>query len=166
MDPIDPFGKELNSLIVDTYQTIGRLEDAMVHDMSNGNITISELHMIECIGTHRNTGATVTEIAQEMDITLPSVTTAVKKLEKKGLVTKQRSESDARQVVVRLTDAGLRADIAHRYFHRKMVLAVASSIPEEEKSVLLVALRKINSFFQERIEEMEAKSSQKGEENG
>ncbi len=166
MDPIDPFGKELNSLIVDTYQTIGRLEDAMVHDMSNGNITISELHLIECIGAHRNAGATVTEIAQEMDITLPSVTTAVKKLEKKGLVTKQRSESDARQVVVRLTDAGLRADIAHRYFHRKMVLAVASSIPEEEKSVLLVALRKINSFFQERIEEMEAKASQKGEENG
>ena len=157
MSPINPFGKELNTLLEDTYQSIGRLEDAMVRDLSNGSITISELHTVERVAERREAGITVTEIAQEMGVTLPSVTATVKKLEKKGLVTKERSQSDARQVVIRLTEAGRRADIAHRYFHRKMILSISASIPDEEKPVLLQALRRINDFFETRLQELEDK---------
>ena len=155
MSAIDPFGKELNLLLEDTYQSIGRLEDAMVRDLSQGSITIGELHTIERVARRRDAGITITQIAQEMGITLPSVTATVKKLERKGLVTKERSPSDARQVVIRLTDAGRKADVAHRYFHRKMVLSIAASIPDAEKPVLLEALHRINDFFVNRLQELE-----------
>ncbi len=154
---MNPFGKELNALLEKTYQNIGRLENAMVRDLSNGSITIGELHTIERIGWRREAGITVTEIAQEMSVTLPSVTATVKKLEKKGLVTKERSSVDARQVVIRLTDAGRHADVAHRYFHRKMVLSISASIPDEEKPVLLQAMHRINDFFDNRLHELEEK---------
>ena len=155
MRAIESFGKELNALIVSMYQSVGKLEDAMLYDLSNGRITIGEMHTIECIGARGDAGISVTEIAQEMKITLPSVTAAVKKLEKKGLVTKTRSTSDARQVVIRLTEEGRRADIAHRYFHRKMIRAVSCSIPLEERPVLLQAMRRINDFIENRLEELE-----------
>ena len=154
---MNPFGKELNALLEKPYQNIGRLENAMVRDLSNGSITIGELHTIERIGWRREAGITVTEIAQEMSVTLPSVTATVKKLEKKGLVTKERSSVDARQVVIRLTDAGRHADVAHRYFHRKMVLSISASIPDEEKPVLLQAMHRINDFFDNRLHELEEK---------
>ena len=154
---MNPFGKELNALLEKTYQNIGRLENAMVRDLSNGSITIGELHTIERIGWRREAGITVTEIAQEMSVTLPSVTATVKKLEKKGLVTKERSSVDARQVVIRLTDAGRHADVAHRYFHRKMILSISASIPDEEKPVLLQAMHRINDFFDNRLHELEEK---------
>ena len=154
---MNPFGKELNALLEKTYQNIGRRENAMVRDLSNGSITIGELHTIERIGWRREAGITVTEIAQEMIVTLPSVTATVKKLEKKGLVTKERSSVDARQVVIRLTDAGRHADVAHRYFHRKMVLSISASIPDEEKPVLLQAMHRINDFFDNRLHELEEK---------
>ena len=155
--PIDPFGKELNGLLEETYQSIGRFEDAMIRDLSQGSITISELHTIERVAERREAGITITEIAQEMNVTLPSVTATVKRLEKKGLVTKERSQADGRQVVIRLTEAGRRADVAHRYFHRKMILSISASIPEAERPVLLQALHRINDFFANRLQELEGK---------
>ena len=157
MDSINPFGKELNALLEDTYQAIGRYEDAMVRDLSQGSITIGELHTIERVAARKDTGITITQIAQEMGVTLPSVTATVKKLERKGLVTKERSTADARQVVIRLTEAGRRADVAHRYFHRKMILSISAAIPDAEKPLLLQALRRINELFETRLQELEDK---------
>ena len=44
---MNPFGKELNALLEKTYQNIGRLENAMVRDLSNCSITIGELRVEE-----------------------------------------------------------------------------------------------------------------------
>jgi DNA-binding MarR family transcriptional regulator len=154
---MDPFGSELNELLVKTFRAISAIEEAMLKDMSAGQLTISEMHMIECVGRQSDTGASITDIAQEMGITLPSVTMAVQKLQKKGYVTKAKSAEDGRRVEITLTDAGRRADIAHRYFHRQMVKAVGRGIPEGEKDVLIHCLKNLNAFFQNRADELSPK---------
>ncbi|PLR23412.1 MarR family transcriptional regulator [Caulobacter zeae] len=51
-------------------------------------------------------GATVGAIAQRLFLESSTVTPPIKRLEQAGLVVRQRSAADERQVQVRLTDAG------------------------------------------------------------
>ena len=145
---MDSFDKELNLLFMRTYRSINKVEETMLQSMSNGSLSISEMHIIECIGRDPKNGVTVSDIAQDMEITLPSVTIAIKKLEKKGYVTKARDQEDGRKVHVQLTEQGRRAEVAHRYFHRQMLKAVSKMISEEDRPVLLNAVRALNEFFE------------------
>ena len=149
---MDTFSRELNDLMMDTYRSIGILEEAMLKDLSHGALSISELHMIEAIGKDMENGRSITDLAQEQNITLPSVTICIKKLEKKGFVTKTRCEEDGRRVTVRLTEPGRRVEVSHRFFHRQMARAIPKDIPIEEQDVLLRALTCMNRFFRQKAE--------------
>ena len=154
---MDKFCTELNATLVETYISIQLIEETMLSDLSNANLTIGEMHMIESIGQCGEDGRTISEIAQALSISAPSVTVTVKKLERKGYVTKTRCAKDGRRVYVRLTDSGRRADISHRFFHRQMVHAVAKAIPDDKKDALLCGLATLNSFFKAKAEALTAK---------
>ncbi|MBR6220616.1 MAG: MarR family transcriptional regulator, partial [Clostridia bacterium] len=81
---MDALGNELSRLLVDTYRAAGKIEQIMLEDLSDGKLSLSEMRAIECVGGGRLKGRTVTQISQELDITLPSVTSMVKRLEQKG----------------------------------------------------------------------------------
>lgn len=149
---MDALGNELNRLLVDTYRAAGKIEEIMLEDLSDGKLTLAEMRAIECIGGGRLKGRTITQISQELDITLPSVTAMVKRLEKKGYVTRQRGATDGRQVNVRLTDAGMHAFIGYLYAQRKMITAVRANVAEEDVAVLLRSLKALNGFFSQKME--------------
>ena len=151
---MDQFSAQLNEMLVNTYRSVLAIEEAMLSSISGDSLTISEMHMIEAVGDAGPSGRMITDIAQALDISPPSVTMMVKRLEKKGFVVKARCEKDGRRIYVRLTELGRRADISHRYFHRQMVRAVGRSIPEEEKAALLHGLTALNQFFQNRAMEL------------
>ena len=154
------FCAELNELLVNTFRAIRTIEETMLSDLSNENLSIGEMHIIEAIGASarepglHSQGRTITEIAQAQSISLPSATVAVKKLERKGYVYKSRGRDDARRIYVRLTPLGQRADISHRYFHRQMVNAVARAMPEADRDALIDGLKALNTFFQSKAEEL------------
>lgn len=151
---MDALGNELNRLLVDTYRAAGKIEQAMLEDLSDGKLSLSEMRAIECVGSGRQRGRTVTEISQELDITLPSVTAMVKRLEKKGYVIKQRGAADGRQVNIRLTDVGYHAYVGYLFVQRRMINAVRGSIHEEDVSVLLRSLAALNGFFSQKMDEL------------
>ncbi len=155
---MDPFSAQLNDMLVKTYRSVQAIEEAMLMNFSGDSLTISEMHAIEAIGEAGPEGRMVTDIAQALDISPPSVTMMVKRLEKKGFVVKARCEKDGRRIYVRLTELGHRADISHRYFHRQMVRAVGRSISEEEKTALLHGLTALNEFFHKRAMELTSNS--------
>ena len=152
---MDAFDEELSILLVETYRNVGRIEELMLKDLSSGKLSLGEMHALECVGRGGKEGRTITALAQDLAITLPSVTAVIKRLEKKGYVTKQRGVKDARQVHIRLTEEGRRAYIAHRYFHRRMVNAARKSVDHEEMDVLLRSVRAINEFFRQKLIELE-----------
>ena len=43
---------------------------------------------------------------------------------------------------------GRRAEVAHRYFHRRMVRAITSDLEQAERDAMIAGLRKMNSFLQ------------------
>ena len=152
---MDAFDEELSILLVETYRNVGRIEEIMLKDLSSGKLSLGEMHALECVGRGGKEGRTITALAQDLAITLPSVTAVVKRLEKKGFVIKQRGMKDARQVHIRLTEDGRRACIVHRYFHRRMVNAARKSVDREEMDVLLRSVRAINEFFRQKLTELE-----------
>lgn len=149
---MEPFSHELNELLVNTYREITRIEELALRGLSKNTLTISELHMLDVVGRE---GCTVTEIAQNMGISMPSATIAIKKLEKKGYVTKERDSGDARRVCIRLTTLGRKAEAAHRWFHRQMVHNVEKCFSPEDRELLLKVVSQMNDFFRQKALEMQ-----------
>lgn len=149
---MDDFESSLNNVLVDTFNYILKFEEVSLKSISDLGITVSEAHLLEAIGK-LNGLATVSEVAFLLSIAMPTVTVAVKKLEKKGLVTKLQCPEDARRVRIGLTQIGERVNKAHAFFHRKMVRNISKGFLDSEKQILLTAIEKLNTFFKEKIEE-------------
>jgi DNA-binding MarR family transcriptional regulator len=144
--------QELNTLFVDTFDAILRVEENSLKQVGGGKLSISEFHTLECIGEGEDNRRAVGEIAEALGVTVPTVTVCVGKLVKKGYVTKTRSEKDARVTIVELTREGRKMNRLHRYFHEQMILSVGEEFSEEEMELLLRCIRKLNTFFEDKSE--------------
>lgn len=148
-----PLEEQLNDLIVDAYRSILRVEETILKRSDNIDLSINEMHMLEAVGKGKNKPKTISEIAEDLGITLPSVTVAINKLVKKGYVEKLRGEEDARIVYVTLTKQGKKIDSVHRYFHESMVRSIISGMSEQEQQVLYQGILKLDLFLKKKINE-------------
>lgn len=144
---MDAFSSALNDLLVNTFHSILSLEEASLRRISDQPLSINELHLLEAVHRGGPEGGSISDIARHLAITLPSVTTAVNKLARKGFVIKRKPEGDRRLVLVELTPQGRRAEAAHRFFHRHMVTSVSEGLSPGERRALLRGLQKLHAFF-------------------
>lgn len=158
---MDRFSKELNQLLVETYRNITKIEEQAIRQTESTNLSISELHLIEAVGKNKEVGRTVSDIAADLYITLPSVTVAINKLVKKNYVEKIKAEHDGRVVYVKLTKLGKKVDAGHRYFHENMVRNVSAEMGENEKEALISGISKLNNFLGRKIMKQEEKEEEK-----
>lgn len=77
-------------------------------------INMVEVHTLTMVAD--NPGITVKELSKMWNRTKGAVSQNVAKLESKGLVTRSRSETDARQVQIFATEAGQKLSTAHKLF--------------------------------------------------
>ena len=146
------FEFSLNDMLADTFNYVLKYEEEALKKSTNLPLTVTEAHILEAIG-RIDQGATISEIASILRVSLPTVTVAIKKLESKGFIKKQNCKVDGRRTIVELTESGKKANRAHSVFHRKMVKNISREFSEEEKEVLLCAIKKLNHFFREKVEE-------------
>ncbi|NLD33777.1 MAG: MarR family transcriptional regulator [Clostridiales bacterium] len=149
---MDEFGVALNDLLVNTFNSILRLEEEMLHRISADKLSINELHMLEAVHRQGGEGRSITDLARDLSITLPSVTAAINKLARKGYVIKSRSEQDGRVVIVQLSEEGRRAEAVHRFFHRQMVNRATQGLSQPQKDALLAGLNNLLAFFRSQEE--------------
>lgn len=151
------FENQLNELLSGTYRELELLEGKMLQEKSRMDLTISEIHVLDAVGPNvkGHPGRSISEVAEALDITLPSATLAINKLVRKGYLEKNQSTSDRRVMHVQLTRMGKKAEHAHRYFHRNMVRNVVDGMSEDEKAALLKGVQKLYDFFYSKIHENE-----------
>ena len=149
---MDEFEKSLNHILVDAFNNILKYEENSLKKQFATPVTISEVHLIEAVGTKEDDEMTVSKIAALLDISKPTVTVAIQKLESKGYIRKVPCEKDGRRMIVSLTDAGKRVERAHRLFHERMVRNISREFAGDEKGILLKAVTKINDFFKSKTE--------------
>ena len=158
---MEPFNRELNRLLVLAYRKINKLEEGILHSVSGMDLSISEMHLLEAVGECKGEGIPLYELAQRMDVSPPTVTVAINKLTKKGFVIKRKSETDKRSVIVELTRVGKRMNAAHRYFHEQMVRDIDKLLTPSEREGMLRGMEQLNRFFQDALDDMEAKKQQR-----
>ena len=95
---------------------------------------------------------TIAEFSRMMQISTPNAAYKINNLVKKGYVEKIRSEVDGRQVFVKLTKMGRKVNAGHLYFHENMVRNVSGDMSEEEKEILVRAMKNLNKFFKRKLE--------------
>ena len=142
--------KILNELLVQLFNDILQIEEKSLKNGPLSDLSVTELHTIEAIGMYKE--RTMTEVAQDLKITVGTLTTAINKLIKKGYVDRKRIEEDRRVVLIHLTKKGKLAYRIHEKFHNDMINETISGLREDEEEILISSIERLNVFFKEKYE--------------
>ena len=140
----------MNELMVDIFNDILTIEQVALKAGTFNDLSVTEIHTIEAIG--RYVPRNMTEVAGDLNITVGTLTIAIGNLVKKDYVERKRSEEDRRVVKIGLTKRGKLAYRIHAKFHRDMIRETISGLNESEKSILVEALQKLNTFIKQKYE--------------
>ncbi|KRQ87863.1 Multiple antibiotic resistance protein MarR [Caloramator mitchellensis] len=140
----------LNQLLVDIFNDILIIEQNALKGSELGDLSITEVHTIEAIG--KQSGRTMSEVAQDLKVTVGTLTIMVDKLVKKGYAERYRSEIDRRVVYVKLTHKGELVYKLHERFHHEMIRNIISDLNENEEEILISSLEKLKEFFKKKYE--------------
>ncbi|WP_315077351.1 MarR family transcriptional regulator [uncultured Clostridium sp.] len=140
--------KIVNEILVELFNDILQIEEQTIKEGIISDLSITEIHTIEAIGMYKK--RTMSEVAQDLKITVGTLTTAINKLIKKGYVERSRIEEDRRVVLIALTKKGKLAYRLHEKFHNDMVSNSIESLTQQEEAMLISALNKINEFLKQK----------------
>ena len=108
-----------------------------------------EIHIIEMSGDSDEM-LSVTDLARLLGITKGAVSQNLKKMEKKGLITKISDPENSSRSIVKLTSKGKTAYYAHRHWHETMdggFKAYFMELSEEKVDFLLDFIDKTEDFI-------------------
>lgn len=138
--------ESLNAFLVDTFNSLLRVEEQKLSKGEFENISVKEMHLIEVVVNLKDDNI-AKKIAQELNITQGSLTTAVSTLEKKGMLIRKSDAKDKRVVKIYATEKAMKLYEKHMEFHKELVNAVTSVLSEEELDVFIRGIDKVRQFF-------------------
>lgn len=141
----------IDRVLVYLFNDLLRIEEKTLQKHI-GDLSMREVHIIEAVCAAQAEDNTMTVLAAMLHVTVGSLTVAVKTLERKGYVLRQRSEADKRRVHVLPLPPALEVERHHREFHRRMVEAVTTAVPPDELDVLIKSLHAIYDYFYDQEE--------------
>ncbi len=135
----------LNELLVKLFKNIMEIEEKCLITPEFKNISVNDMHIIEAIGLTEP--KSMSTVAKLMSVTTGTLTKSMDGLSDKGYVSRERGKKDKRIVLVTLTEKGKKAYFHHEKFHRNMIAQIKGGISEQETTVLIYALAKLNDYF-------------------
>jgi DNA-binding MarR family transcriptional regulator len=132
---------QTTAFLIDALWQFWREWRLISHPVRKGEITPEQYWLLKRLA--RRGPMNISELAQGLGITNSSATTAAQRLEKSGLVVRERQQSDERIVLVRLTDTG--REVLQRWAQRqRQALAeLLAPLSPEERASLLHLLQKL-----------------------
>ena len=95
----------------------------------------------------RGDGVRIGEVGSRVGMGLPSASRVVRRLERRGLVTTARDESDRRGTLVRATPAGLHAWEQLVQYRRRMISDLVDALPEPLPADITDDLERLEQAF-------------------
>lgn len=136
----------IDKVLVHLFNDLLRIEEKTLQKHA-GALSMREVHIIEAVCAAQAEDNTMTVLAATLRVTVGSLTVAVKTLERKGYLIRQRSDTDRRRVHVLPLPPALEVEKHHREFHRRMVDAVTTAVSPEQLDVLIQSLHAIYDYF-------------------
>ena len=121
--------EHLSKIIVEFFEKLASWEDSVVRD---SGLTTAQAHTVEIVG--HSGPVKMKDLAQKIGVTTGTLTVAVDRLEKKGLMRRRPHETDRRSFLIELTPAGEDVFKEHHNFHIRMTQEIVAGLtPEEQK---------------------------------
>src|SRR5256714_15259005 len=136
----DVSGTHLWLVLMRARRALGRLATQSIESLE---VCLSDFGIMELL-LHKGPQP-VNEIGRRIALTSGAITTAVDRLESRGLVTREAHESDRRARIVRLTPRG--KEHATKVFasHKTAMDFVATGLSRTERATLIELLRKLGT---------------------
>ena len=131
----------LEMFIQQLSRMLGQIEAQAFQQEGFSDLTMRQLLYLETIA--QMDGPTFSQLAEELNVTLPSVSVLVKKLIDLGYVKKLQSEQDGRAYHLKLTPTGNRMAQLHNQIHRWLAKKITSNLNERDLHNLAELLGKI-----------------------
>jgi MarR family 2-MHQ and catechol resistance regulon transcriptional repressor len=117
------------------------LHDVALHSIENTGMCFSDFAVLEAL-LHKGPMA-VNAIGAKVHLTSGSITTAVTRLESRGLVTRQNDAADRRSRIVALTDEGRKTIETLFAAHEADMNQALDVLPASERMELIGLLKKL-----------------------
>src|SRR5881394_1796511 len=119
------------------------LERLAVHSIDSSGVGLSDFGIMELL-LHKGPQP-VNEIGRRIELTSGAITTAVDRLESRGLVKREAHASDRRARIVRLTAAGEQQAAKLFAGHKAAMDLAASGLSKTERATLIGLLKKLGT---------------------
>ena len=136
----DGSGTHLWLVLMKAHRTLERLA---TRSIESSEVGLSDFAVMEML-LHKGPQP-VNEIGRRVELTSGAITTAVDRLESRGLVTREAHPSDRRARIVRLTAAG-KAQAARIFAGHKTAMDLAArGLSKTERATLIDLLKKLGT---------------------
>jgi MarR family transcriptional regulator, 2-MHQ and catechol-resistance regulon repressor len=138
--PADVSGTHLWLVLMKAHRA---LEGRAIASIESAKVGLSDFGVMELL-LHKGPQP-VNEIGRRISLTSGAITTAVDRLESRGLVTREAHPSDRRARIVRLTALGEKE--ARKVFasHKAAMDLAASTLSKSERTTLIQLLKKLGT---------------------
>lgn len=120
--------------LIDDMQTLYHLIRRASHPIHRAEMTPEQYWLLRLL--RRRGALSISELADALGVTGSSVTTACKRLEKAGLVTRERQSDDERMVRVMLTEQGHQQVEAWQQRRREFLQELLAPLDQEQQATL------------------------------
>jgi DNA-binding MarR family transcriptional regulator len=122
-----------SDLFVQVMQRV--LLERLVAEAAHDSISLTQLLALRYIWLHNN--VLIGHIAEGLHVSYPSVTNLINRMERAGLVVREHSEHDRREVQVRLTEEGRATiEMLERERIRRFDSVIQSMAPKDREALL------------------------------
>src|SRR5213594_2882837 len=136
----DVSGTHLWLVMMKAHRTLARLATRSIESSAVG---LSDFAVMEML-LHKGPQP-VNEIGRRIELTSGAITTAVDRLESRGLVTREAHQSDRRARIVRLTARGKEQAVKVFAGHKTAMDFAASGLSKTERATLIRLLKKLGT---------------------
>lgn len=147
MDNNRHLGTHLWLILFKTYQA---LREHDIRSIESTGLCFSDFATLEIL-LHKGP-LPVNTIGEKVLLTSGSITTAVDRLEKKGLVERKSAVEDRRLRIVHLTEAGREVIESVFEAHQQALETATSGVSDEEKRSLIELLKKLGKNARQLLE--------------
>jgi MarR family transcriptional regulator, 2-MHQ and catechol-resistance regulon repressor len=138
-------------VILKSHRALSLLAEQSI---ANTGLCLTDFAAVEAL-LHKGP-LTITEIQDKVRLASGSMTAAVDRLEKLGLIVRKSSPSDRRSRVVHLTAEGKRLAASSFERHAKDLEELMSPLSEKEKEQIYEPLKKLGLLAADKLEQREA----------
>ena len=139
-------------VIAKSYRVLSLLAEQSI---ANTGLCLTDFAALEAL-LHKGP-LTITQIQEKVRLASGSMTAAVDRLEKLGLVVRKSSPSDRRARVLELTAKGKRLATSSFEKHAKDIEGLMSAMSEKEMEQLYESLKKLGLLAAKKLEEQETR---------